>query len=95
MPSWSHDGKSIVFASNRGGGGAIWVMRADGTKERKLYDRKGSDEFNPQFSTDGRRIAFGRFALGTSEVWVVGVDGRDARRVSAGGRPTWLPAGAG
>ena len=91
MPNWSRDGKQIVFTSNRTGGGAIWVMRADGTGERKVYDHKGSDAFDPKFSPDGRRIAFSRLGLGTTEVWIVGRDGRGARRVTAGGRPTWLP----
>ena len=91
MPSWSRDGKQIVFTSNRTGSGALWVMRADGTGERKVYDGKGSDEFFPEFSPDGRRIAFSRLALGTTEVWIVDRDGRGARRVIAGGRPAWLP----
>ncbi|MGZ8795147.1 MAG: hypothetical protein ACXW0F_10975, partial [Gaiellaceae bacterium] len=91
MPSWSPDGKQIVFTSNRSGGGAIWVMRANGTGERKLYDHKGTDEFNPQFSHDGRRIAFSQLALATTEVWIIGSDGGGARRIAAGGQPTWLP----
>lgn len=91
MPSWSPDGKRIVFTSNRTGGGAIWVMRADGTGERKLYDHEGTDEFNPQFAHDGRRIAFSQLGLGTAEVWIVGSDGGGARRIAAGGQPTWLP----
>jgi Tol biopolymer transport system component len=91
MPSWSRNGKLIAFTSNRTGSGAIWVMRADGTGQRKVYDHKGTDEFHPEFSPDGRRIAFSRLALDTSEVWVVGHDGGGARRVTAGGRPTWLP----
>ncbi len=91
MPSWSPDGKQIVFTSNRTGGGAIWVMRANGTGERMLYDHEGTDEFNPQFSHDGRRIAFSRLALRTTEVWIVGSDGGGARRIAAGAQPTWLP----
>jgi Tol biopolymer transport system component len=67
-------------------------MRADGTGERKVYDHKGTDEFNPEFSPDGHRIAFSRLGLRTTEVWTVGSDGGGARRVTAGGNPTWLPA---
>ena len=94
MPSWSPDGKQIVFTSNRTGDGAIWVMRANGTGERKLYDHKGTDEFNAQFSHDGRRIAFSRLAPRTTEVWIVGSDGGGARRIAAGAQPTWLPVSA-
>jgi TolB protein len=91
MPSWSPDGKSIVFTSNRSSSGAIWIMRRDGTNERKIYDRAGTDEFFPQYSPDGRRIAFGQLTRGTQEVWVVSSDGRNPRRIAVGGRPAWVP----
>ncbi len=94
MPSWSPDGTSIVFTSNRSSSGAIWIMRRDGTNERKIYDRAGSDEFFPQYSPDGRRIAFTRLARGTQDVWTMSRDGRNARRVAAGGRPVWAPPAA-
>lgn len=44
LPTWSPDGQSIAFASDRGGVWAIWVMNADGSNQRKLIDMKGSPD---------------------------------------------------
>ena len=41
LPTWSPDGKSIAFVSNRSGPWAIWVMGADGSGQRKLFDLGG------------------------------------------------------
>ena len=53
LPTWSPDGQSIAFVSDRGGTWGVWVMNADGSNQRKLFDMKGSpdgkvlyDEFN-------------------------------------------------
>jgi TolB protein len=41
LPTWSPDGASIAFVSNRGGAWAIWVMNANGSNQRKLFDLPG------------------------------------------------------
>jgi hypothetical protein len=41
LPVWSPDGNFIAFVSNRGGTWAAWVMNADGTSQRKLFDLSG------------------------------------------------------
>ena len=45
-PSWSPDGKQIVFWSSRTGHGQIWVMNADGSNLYSL-SRTGSDDWDP------------------------------------------------
>lgn len=42
-PTWSPDGRFITFSSTRGGGTAIYVMRADGTGQTKVSRSAGSD----------------------------------------------------
>ncbi len=36
FPSWSPDGRHLVFQSNRSGNDQIWTMLADGTQQRQL-----------------------------------------------------------
>ena len=45
-PSWSSDGKQIVFWSNRSGHRQIWVMNADGSNVHSL-STTGYDDWNP------------------------------------------------
>lgn len=43
-PAWSPDGASIVFSSNRKDGDfELYVMRADGSKVRRLTEERGAD----------------------------------------------------
>jgi hypothetical protein len=41
LPTWSPDGKHIAFLSTRDGQWAMWVMNADGSNQRKLFDLPG------------------------------------------------------
>ncbi len=37
-PSWSPDGKKIIFSTGRSGRNELWVMDADGSNEKKVSD---------------------------------------------------------
>jgi Tol biopolymer transport system component len=95
-PAWSPDGALIAFTRSRlraGGGvtGELWVMRPDGSGERRLFQRRGVSLEDPQWSPDGRKIVFSRDIRG---VEVVRRNGRGWRRLYADGvEPSYSPDG--
>ena len=96
VPHWSPDGRRIVFSSNRTRDGAIWIMRRDGSGERKLIDYRGTDEWLPRFSPDGKRVSFTReYGAGPAgwrrEVWIANADGTGARKLTDGSDASWRP----
>jgi len=57
QPSWSPDGKRIVFQSYRTGNFQLWMINADGSGLRRLTDGF-ADHREPSFSPDGGSILF-------------------------------------
>ncbi|MGZ5487775.1 MAG: hypothetical protein ACXWF4_04530, partial [Candidatus Aminicenantales bacterium] len=58
MPVWSHDGKSIAFASDRYGNFDVFVMPASGGEARRLTFHSAS-ELPFSFSPDDNGVLFG------------------------------------
>ena len=79
--SWSADGQQLIFSK----GSALYVAKANGTEERKIYSADGS-VFGPRLSPDGKRIRFtvGNTSQSTTVIWEVGRDGTNPHAVLNG-----------
>jgi Tol biopolymer transport system component len=89
-PSWSPDGRRILFERAPAGTFTpgveaqekdVYVMRADGSHVRRLTDSPGLDE-GPEFSPDGTKIAFSSARDGQQEIYVMDADGSNPRRLT-------------
>jgi TolB protein len=78
-PSWSPDGRRILFVSGREGTGHLFVMDADGTGTRRLTDTK-QDDGRASWSPDGAHIVFGR----EGALYRIRAGGGPARRIGRG-----------
>ncbi|MCH7687138.1 MAG: PD40 domain-containing protein, partial [Planctomycetes bacterium] len=89
---WSPDGSRFLFQSsyedrtNKGKEGAvssaIYVMNADGMKQKRLTPINKIDSF-PAWSPDGKQIAFTSNRDGNMDIYVMKADGSDIRRLTS------------
>ena len=94
-PSYSPDGKRIVFNSDRGGAQQLYVMDADGNNVRRISYGDGRYA-TPVWSPRGDIIAFTKMANGRFYIGVMNVDGSGERLLADGflvEGPTWAPNG--
>jgi Tol biopolymer transport system component len=89
-PSWSPDGRLIVFSTLRYGKRAtVSVMATDGTRVRELRstplpaNAQGQGLDSPTFSPDGKRIAFVRIKRTGSAIFVMNASGGGLKQVTS------------
>jgi len=101
-PSWSPDGRQLVFESARNGNTTLYVISADGTGERRLTFTGSGDDTHPAWSPDGRTILFDSSRDGAFHLYTIRPDGTDERRLTIrdasasvmfARHPTWSPDG--
>jgi Tol biopolymer transport system component/DNA-binding winged helix-turn-helix (wHTH) protein len=81
-PSFSPDGKSIAFVSDRDGNAEIYVQDLDGSNFRRLTNHPAHDEF-PTFSPDGTQIVFNSNREDENfDVYLMNTDGDGVRRLT-------------
>ena len=101
-PSWSPDGKRIVFSSYRDGHfkgedgitSEIYVMDNDGGNQQKLTNNRKND-WHPSWSPDGERMAFAADRKGdleNFEIYVMDNDGGNQQKLTNNRDYDWDPS---
>ena len=95
-PSFSPDGKQLVFSSSREGDFDLYTCQADGTNVKRLHKSTGLD-CRPSWSPDGKRIVFTSNRDGNYELYLIRADGTGLKRLTENPErddyPSWHPNG--
>ena len=99
-PSWSRDGRELIFVSNRGriyGTGGIWRMEARaGATPRELHYEETTWKARPDLARDGRRIVYSSYhGRQWNQLWLTPSEPGDPIQLTYGEfdatAPRWSP----
>ena len=94
-PSYSPDGRQVVFESNRAGRQQIYTMTSNGKNVQRISYGEGRYA-TPVWSPRGDIVAFTKMHRGTFYIGVMNIDGTGERLLAEGflvEGPTWAPNG--
>ena len=96
LPSWSPDGKAIVFRKAGDGDNALEIVDIATGRRRPLLTGKAHYNF-PSWSPVSNRIAFTADIDGDYEIWAIDADGSKLRRLTTSpgndAHNSWSPDG--
>ena len=81
-PSYSPDGKHVVFTSTRSGSEELWISRADGTDVRQMTSMGGPNCAGAQWAPDGESILFHSTREGTADLYLLLPETVEVRRLT-------------
>lgn len=90
-PSWSPDGKQIVYTSDADGDWEIYKITVADGKTIRLTNN-GSYDGHPRWSPDGNWILFDTDREGDWEIYVMESYGQDQRALTENSTTDWMPA---
>ncbi len=95
-PSFSPDGRKVVFMTNRDGNYEIYAINVSGSGLTRLTNAAGTDEY-PQYSADGSKIVFVSDRDDNQEIYTMNADGTNQQRLTNNAvrdtEPTFSPDG--